>query len=202
MTGAGQRAGARAARRLAEIGGFVMRPGLSEREFGRIEAEYGIEFADDHRAFLAAGLPVGSASPPEEGASARQPWVDWRDGDPADIRDRLSWPVEGLLFSVEHGWWHGDAWGPRPPEPERAVAVARGELATVPQLIPVYSHRYLPPGRGVYGHPVLSVSGADIICYGRDLWDYVAREFVGWDAAEGDASDVSPSVPFWTDLVS
>ncbi|MEV5674491.1 MULTISPECIES: hypothetical protein [unclassified Streptomyces] len=202
MTGAGQRAGARAARRLAEIGDCVMRPGLSEGEFGRIEAEYGIEFADDHRAFLAAGLPVGSVSPPEEGASRRQPWVDWRDGDPAEIRRRLSWPVEGLLFSVEHGWWHGEAWGPRPSDTDLAVIVARDELASVPQLIPVYSHRYLPPGRGTFGHPVLSVHGADTICYGRDLRDYVDREFVGWEAAEGDASDVPPSVRFWSDLVS
>ena len=38
-----------------------------------------------------------------------------------------------------------------------ALRSARYQLARVPQLIPVYSHRYLPGGRGTFGQPVLSL---------------------------------------------
>lgn len=206
MTGGeGARAGARAAGRLAELGVCELGPGLSDAEFDRIEAAYGIAFADDHRAFLAAGLPVGRAAAPEEGESPRNPWTDWRDGDPVLIRERLSGPVEDLLFSVEHGWWlPGGLWGPRPAGTAAAVEAARAALVPVPRLIPLYSHRYLPSsGPGTHGSPVLSVAGADTIHYGRDLVDWVEREFVAWDAgaAEGPEPVAGGGVPFWSDLV-
>ncbi|RPK93700.1 hypothetical protein [Streptomyces sp. ADI98-10] len=212
MTGdEGMRAGARAARRLAELGVCELAPGLSGAEFDRIEAEYGIVFADDHRGFLAAALPVDRAAPPEEDESPRNPWNDWRDGDAALIRRRLEGPVDGLLFSVEHGWWPpGGRWGPRPADPAEAVAAARAALASVPKLIPLYAHRYLASGVGAFGGPVLSVAGADTIHYGRNLEEWVELEFVDPDAVEaGGAGEAAgwpepaagDRVPFWSDLV-
>ncbi|WP_432008306.1 hypothetical protein [Streptomyces parvus] len=201
----GVRAGERAARRLAELGVCVLEPGLSDAEFDRIEAEYGIVFAPGHRGFLAAGLPVGRAAPPEEGESPRNPWPDWRDGDPELIREWLGRPVEELLFSVEHGWWlPGGRWGQRPADPAEAVAAARAALASVPKLIPLHGHRYLAAGAGktvAPGRVVLSVVGADTIPYGRDLAEWVEREFedpgsdkVWPEPAAGDR------VSFWSDL--
>ncbi|MFG2989161.1 hypothetical protein ACGFZK_07665 [Streptomyces sp. NPDC048257] len=143
-------------------------PGLSERELDGIEERFGFTFAVDHRVFLSAGLPYGSRS-----------WPDWRNGDPADLAERLSWPVEGVLFDVErNGFWH-PAWGPRPTGTSAAVRLARAELATAPPLVPVYSHRYLPGTAGEWGHSVLSVHQTDIIFYGNDLADYVRHEFAG-----------------------
>ncbi|MFE8912407.1 hypothetical protein [Streptomyces globisporus] len=202
----GVRAGARAARRLVELGGCELRPGLSDAEFDRIEAEYGIAFAPDHRGFLAAGLPVDRAAPREEGESPRNPWPNWRDGDPELIRERLGWPVEGLLFSVEHGWWlPGGRWGPRPADPAEAVAAARAALSSVPTLIPLYSHRYLASEAGAetgaHGRPVLSVVGADTIHYGRDLAEWVEREF--GDPGPGERwpePAAGDRVPFWSGL--
>jgi hypothetical protein len=52
------RLGEEAARRLAQAGGYEIGPGLTDAEFARIERKYEFEFADDHRAFLAAGLPL------------------------------------------------------------------------------------------------------------------------------------------------
>jgi len=57
------------------------------------------------------------------------------------------------------------------------LQLAAAELADVPQMVPVYAHRYLPAGRGTFGHPVLSIHQTDIICYGTDLVDYVYQEF-------------------------
>ena len=172
----GVRIGVEAARRAGGPAG----PGLTDAEFDRIENEFGFEFADDHRAFLAEKLPLNRPFVPEPGVVHmwQRPWPDWRD--PDSVRDQLARPVEGVLFDVEHNkMWH-KSWGERPAAMAEAIEVAREHLATVPQLVPVYGHRYLPAGRGTYGHPVLSVVQTDIIYYGTDLADYIHREVMGW----------------------
>ncbi|MFD8781213.1 hypothetical protein [Kitasatospora sp. NPDC059599] len=166
----------------AEIG-----PGLSEQELDDVEARFGFRFAADHRVFLSAGLPHGSRS-----------WPDWRHGDPEDLQARLSWPVEGVLFDVEHSGFWFPAWGPRPEETPAALRIARTELATVPQLVPVYSHRYLPGTEGESGHPVLSVHQTDIIYYGIDLADYIRAEFTGRPSG---LSRARVTVGFWSYIV-
>jgi hypothetical protein len=172
--GEGERLGAAAARRLAELGCCELAPGLTEVELGGIERRFGFEFADDHRAFLAAGLPVNG--PWQPGQTWRKPWPDWRDGDPDELRVHLDWPVEGVVSAVEHGYWDPD-WGTRPDVSEAAVAEARQLLVAGPRMVPIYAHRFLPAGRGTFGQPVLSMWGTDIIRYGNDLVDYISREF-------------------------
>jgi hypothetical protein len=159
-------------------------PGLTETELAGVEQEFGFSFADDHRAFLAERLPTGRG------------WPDWRDGDREQLREKLTMPVEGVLFDVaENGFWY-EGWGPQPAEIAEAVTVARRLLMTVPRLVPVYSHRYLPAGRGTSGHPVLSVMQTDIVVYGADLQAYLHHEFDGGPLQPG-----RPTVAFWRDLV-
>jgi hypothetical protein len=192
------RLGTEAAHRLVDADCCENEPGLSDAEFSRIEAVYGFRFSADHRAFLAAGLPV--ASPFEEGAAWKRPWPAWRSGASEKLRYRLRWPVEGVLTAVENGWWHED-WDPLPPRSSDALAVAERKLAQAPVLVPVHGHRFVPAGRGTWGHPLLSVAGGlDIICYGRDLADYVDREF-GVLADEGAPWDQQVSVSFWKDFL-
>jgi hypothetical protein len=50
-----------------------------------------------------------------------------------------------------------------------ALSTARGHLSRAPKMIPVWGLRYLPAGRGTYGHPVLSIYQADIMMFGTDL---------------------------------
>ena len=185
---AGEALGAAAAARLARLEdrGHRIEPGLTEEEFARVEEEFGFAFADDHRAFLAAGLPVGAL------------WPDWRDGDPDVLRGRLNWPIEGVLFDVEHNVFWDTDWGERPRELGQAIAVAQRHLAHVPTLVPIYSHRYLPAGKGTFGHLVLSVYQTDIICYGADLDDYIEREF---GAAHAVAGNPRPTVEFWREFI-
>lgn len=197
MISSGEQLGREAARRLAETGRCDVGPGLTDAEIARIEQAYELEFADDHRGFLAAGLPLGA--PGRSGGSGHEPWPDWRSGDPADLRRRLDWPVEGVLFDVEHGaFWH-DPWGPRPASVGEALRTAQGHLSSVPTMIPVCGHRYLPAGRGTSGHPVLSMYQTDIIVYGTDLADYIRCEFSGWHISAD--WKPPPLVPFWSDFL-
>ncbi|EEP75295.1 hypothetical protein MCAG_05622 [Micromonospora sp. ATCC 39149] len=177
---------------------------MTDVEFDRIERTYGFEFADDHRAFLAAGLPLNVPVEPEEGVSYawERPWPDWRDEDPSAIREQLEWPVEGVLFDVEHNAvWH-DTWGERPAGRDEALATARLRLAQVPRLVPVYAHRFLPAGRGTVGHPVLSIWQTDIIYYGTNLADYIHQEFGGPGTDSPDQRrNQSATVAFWRDFL-
>jgi hypothetical protein len=190
-----RRLGEEAARRLARTGQCDIGPGLTDDEFARIEGDYEFEFADDHRAFLAAGLPLNSLARGRQ----RSPWPDWRGADPGDLRERLSWPVEGALFDVQHNaLWH-PSWDQRPADTSEALKTAREHLSRAPKMIPVYSHRYLPAGRGTYGHPVLSIYQTDIIVYGTDLADYINQEF-GRYAISADWTP-PPMVPFWSEFL-
>lgn len=199
------RLGVEAMRRLRFRSVCAVDDGLSDAEFARIEEEYGFQFADDHRAFLAAGLPVNTIPEPREPGvlyTYSEPWPDWRNGDPAVLRERLDWPRRGVLFDVEkNGFWH-DSWGRRPDDVGSAMETARRKLALVPTMVPVYGHRYLPAGAGTFGHPVLSMWQTDIIYYGLDLAEYIRREFDA--AATEDAShDRRPqaTVEFWRDFL-
>lgn len=173
---------------------------MTDAELTRIEQDYGFEFADDHRAFLAAGLPLDTPDAPfipEVDRTGTWSWPDWRDGDPDDLRASLDMPHEGVLFQVEHhDFWH-PAWGQRPISTDQALEAARQHLAEVPRMVPVCGLRYLPAGRGTYGSPVLSiVYPTDMIAYGADLVDYVTREF-----EECDCDDYDPPEPHsheWT----
>ncbi|MFE0473267.1 hypothetical protein ACFW2V_16760 [Streptomyces sp. NPDC058947] len=109
------------------------------------------------------------------------PCAEWRDGDLDSLRRQLDWSTEGILLDVEHnGFWY-EGWGTRLLDDAAALDAARRHMAAAP-LVPVYAHRYLPAGRGGFGHPVLSMWQTDIICYGLNLVDYMHQEF---DAARG-----------------
>jgi hypothetical protein len=194
--------GRAAAARLAAIGQVKIGPGLAEDELSRIETEFGFEFAADHRAFLAAGLPLNTPPPDEPGVfyTWQEPWPDWRDGDREQLWEQVNWPVDRAVEQVAHGFWV-DAWGARPADHDEAAHIAGERLRRVPRLVPVYGHRFLPAGRDNVGHPVLSVWHIyDIICYGNDLIDYIDAEFAVTERPQSSKSP-RPSVPFWSDYL-
>ncbi|MGV9976571.1 hypothetical protein ACWDUH_02705 [Micromonospora wenchangensis] len=169
--------GVAAARRLAELGRTVIRPGLTEREFDEVEQRFGFQFADDHRAFLAEGLPVWTEGDDDPDKTTDLGWPDWRDGDPGRLRAHLDFALEGALESVRSGYWH-PWWGDdRPADAADALRVARERLVADGPMVPLWVHRFLPAGRGGWGHPVLSIWGVDVIYYGADLLDYIDRDF-------------------------
>ncbi|MFI8789076.1 hypothetical protein [Streptomyces sp. NPDC055105] len=139
---------------------------MSERERDQVEERGGFRFAPEHRTLLGAGLPTGGRS-----------WPDWRDGDVEELAERLAWPIDGVLFDVEHNVFRHTEWDPRPAGTQDALEMARTYLAKVPVMVPIYSHRCLLADPNRTGTPVLSMHQTDIIYYGTDLVDYFHHEF-------------------------
>lgn len=164
--------------------GVALDAGLSETELGHLEAELGFSFGPEQRQLLRLALPVGTG------------WPDWRNGSRAELAERLSRPVSGVLFDVRHAGFWPDAWGPRPRRASERDAQARAHLAEAPRLVPLYSHRYLAADARYRPSPVFSVHQTDVIYYGADLPGYLRNEFAdGWTPAEP-----AVRVPFWSEL--
>lgn len=93
------RIGSDAAACLVAGGAVTLEDGLTDDEFARVEELFGFAFADDHRAFLAAGLPVGAS------------WPNWRGEGRQSLQKRLQLPTEGIVFDVEWSGFWVDGWG-------------------------------------------------------------------------------------------
>lgn len=144
--------------------GVPLDAGLAPAELDAIEDRFGLRFGPDHRAFLSLALPRGGR------------WIDWR-GDDSGIEDALSWPTEGVLFDVTESAFWPASWGDAPAGADERIRFARERIARWSTLVPLYGHRYLPAAPSGPGAPVFSVWQTDVILYGRDLLDYVQREF-------------------------
>ena len=145
----------------------------------------GVPLAADHRAFLAGGLPVG------------QGWPDWRSVDTFALRNALSWPIDGLLFDVEHnGYWHAQ-WPARPGVIADALEVAHVFLRRAPHLVPLHGTYYLPDAVEDAGHPVLDVFRSVVRPLGADLVDWVEQCF---GSGVPGRRDPKVTVSFWSDL--
>ena len=156
--------------------------GYTQDELDAAQAKYDLVFPPDLVALLRERRPAIG--------------YDWR-SDEKEIRERLAWPFEGLLFDVENNvlWW--PEWGERPARAEDRADVLRSVVAQAPKLIPLISHRYLPAEPHEAGNPVFSVYQSDVIYYGANLADYFEREF-------GDPRRPLPEpikrIRFWSDF--
>jgi hypothetical protein len=161
--------------------------GLAEVELRAVEQYWGFRFPGDLRELLSRALPRGDHMP------------NWRDPSSDEIRGRMQWPLDGMLFDVEHDQFWVPGWGPRPAALPDALARATERFREVPKLVPIFMHRYLPAEPYEAGNPVFSVYQMDVIYYGRTLRDYVACQFgvVAWkDAVAGEKRPIV----FWSDV--
>lgn len=145
--------------------GVVLEPGLTERELDRAERHYGVRFAPEHRALLSLALPSGDR------------WYNWRAENDGQLRKAIRWPIEGVLFDVNHDAFWPASWGERPVDQAERLVIAEQRLQQWPRLVPVYSHRYLPAAPHGGDGPVFSVYQTDVIIYGDSFVDYLKHEF-------------------------
>ncbi|WP_426595389.1 hypothetical protein ACPPVS_07425 [Cellulomonas sp. McL0617] len=170
---------------MMSYGGEPMTPGLGDFQLDDIERRFGFRFEAVHRDFLRFGVPTGRY------------WANWRDGAARTLRARLRVPVDGVVADVlEHDFWPAD-WGIRPDVDEQREAVARGQLANVPTLVPLFAQCYVPAGDRRARCPVFLVDRTTVSVVGRDLYDYAGRVF----AAQDPGTSRRPlRIPFWSDL--
>ncbi|MDP4119049.1 MAG: SMI1/KNR4 family protein [Bacillota bacterium] len=148
--------------------GISFESGLSLQEIDSVESLYDIKFPPDLKEFLCIALPITNN------------FVNWRDmseGNIRSIKDRLIWPLEGMIFDIEHNEFWYSGWGIKPNDLKEAINVCKNEMTKVPKLIPIYSHRYIPSQPQEAGNPIFSVYQTDIIYYGEDLLSYLQIEF-------------------------
>ena len=160
--------------------------GLGSDELDDVESRFGFHFGPDHREFLASVFPVGRG------------WPDWRHGSESELRHQLDWPVDSLMFHVDHDGFWPSSWGERPADPTAALALGRRNLSGAPKLLPIYLHRFLPAAPCAPRSPVFSVYGVDTVYYGADLEDYLHCEFV--DSVVSPPERKPSRVPFWSEL--
>lgn len=166
--------------------GVPLGRGLTTSEMASIEEICGVSWPPDLRIFLQHTLPLGGGFP------------NWR-GSRETIRDKISWPIEGICFDIDRNDFWLPSWGPRPKDINAALAMARSSMERAPKLVPVYIHRYLPSEPMEYGNPVMSVHQTDIIYFGNDLPGYFHLEFgvplPSW------ARSTPRSIRFWDDII-
>lgn len=147
--------------------GVQVQPGLSEADFARAEAEFGFSFPPDLRAVLSAGLPAGPGFP------------NWRAAaGPArlHLRASLDLPIASVSLQVARSAFWPRCWGPKPPDPEKSLRVARNALKKAPILIPIFNHCYIPSAPSLAGNPIFFVDEHRVFCCGSDLSDFFHRE--------------------------
>lgn len=150
--------------------GIHFETGLTDEEVEQVETVFKIQFPTDLKLFLQTALPTSDR------------FVNWRLGlhsptEAEKIDSRLNWPLEGMLFDLQDNEFWIKSWGDRPATYAEKQRIATEKYQRMPQLIPIYSHRYIPARPGDSGNPVFSVHQMDIIYYGYDLATYFANEF-------------------------
>ncbi len=158
--------------------------GYKQSELDLAQERFGLTFPPDLIALFLERRPVRG-------------W-DWR-SDGGKIGEMLEWPLQGLLFDVEHNdlWW--PEWGERPVAAETRAEVLRYIVNQAPKLVPLVSHRYLPSEPNESGNPIFSIYQSDVIYYGVDLADYFEREF--GNTRTPVVGPVKP-IRFWSELVA
>jgi hypothetical protein len=172
--------------------GVVFSTGLKEEEIIEIEKLYNIQFPPDLKEFLMFALPITNG------------FVNWKDKSKeniASIIDRINWPLEGIIFEIEHNVFWLKAWGEKPTSFKGAVDVATIHYNKAPKLIPICSHRYISSTPLEKGNPIMSVHQTDIIYYGENLYSYLLVEF-GFKKYNDINFKKIKSIPFWSDIIN
>ncbi len=161
--------------------------GLEESEIDDIEKEYGIQFTEEHRAFLKILHTID-----------RKEIVEYKDGfdenavtqyevcpffynwktDKAFIDELFQHPYDSMLDDVKgvNKVWL-KSWGAvRPKSNEEKERIFSSWFQSVPKLIPTYTHRYVVSGEYENGNPVLSIVGSDIVVLGWNMRHYLLIE--------------------------
>ena len=167
--------------------GVAFEKNLTAMEKRRIEEVYGFKMPNSLKGFLREGIPC------LEGDEFPR-WRDFSAENVEKIKARMTAPLNWLKRDIENGFWI-EKWGERPTDIAELSRRTDEILSLSPVLIPIYSHRYMPAVSEIDA-PVISTVGADTVCYGDSLEDYLKNEFLGKTPSAG-----AMEIPLWGDII-
>lgn len=176
---------------ILQLNGIKTENGLTEAEIKKIETLYSFCFTPDLKELLTHVLPVSKGF---------TNWRDFSNDNVNHIKEELAWPLEGMLFDIENNGFWVDDWGIKPADIYEAKRVCTEAFVTLPKLIPIYAHRYIPEVPREAGNPVFSVYQTDIIYYGENLESYFEIEFGQKSHNSIDYSAIKV-IKFWGEFV-
>lgn len=169
--------------------GVLFDKGLSKIEIEEIEKRYNIHFPSELLKLYTIALPISHG------------FYNWRDKSEEnikDIKDSLKRPIEDLLEYPSDIYW-SENWGEEPDNEGEREKIILNKMQYAPQMIPIYGHRYMAESEESE-NPVFSICGTDIICYGKNLFDYFREEFEIIEPKQILLNELI-YVPFWSDFL-
>ncbi|KAK8652880.1 hypothetical protein V6N13_126903 [Hibiscus sabdariffa] len=125
-------------------------PGLTDQEFSSIESTFHFSFPPDLRSILQEGLPVDPSFP------------NWRSSSPQQLNILLNLPLLSLSKNIKLRNFWSQSWGPKPSNPNDALALVKQLFTTAPILVPIYRNCYIPSTPNAAGNPVFYVDGEEV----------------------------------------
>lgn len=172
---------------LLEKRGVKIDDGLTTNEIRTLEEIYKIKFPKIWCEVFSEILPISEG------------FYNWRNMNSNNItmiRKKIWTPYQYIIDNIHEVNWDID-WGNEPENELDRKKMVHQKLNSAPNIIPIYYHRYLP-AIDMKEIPVLSISGLDVICYGRNIFDYFQVEF-GVKTQDNIDFDNMTRVPFWMD---
>lgn len=169
--------------------GVLFDKGLSKIEVEEIEKRYNIHFPSELLKLYLVALPISFG------------FYNWRDVSEKNvnrIKHALTRPTNNLKEETSEIDW-SDNWGKEPDNEEQREKIILSKVQAAPRVIPVFGHRYMAQIDGSE-NPVFSIHGADIICYGKNLFTYLQAEF-GITKLPQILLNELTYVPFWSDFL-
>lgn len=106
-----------------KLKGVEFQEGLTKDEITIIENIYNIVFPPDLKSLLSFSLPVSKG------------FINWRDTGEVNIqliKNRLTWPLEGMIFDITNNSFWYDNWGVQPDSIDKAINECEANYYTMP----------------------------------------------------------------------
>jgi hypothetical protein len=183
--------------------GYVIGPGLNEKEVQAVEEAFNAPLPPDFKILLQTGIIQEEPSAKDSKTISNSYFPNWRA--PAEEAKRCTdWIERAFSFDIEKSnYWHTGLFGKKPQNFEAAVQQALDVVRTWPPIFPIFAHRFICSAPHKAGNPILSIwQAGDSIYYGANLLDYMDREFklelgVALEYPNGTAVVNPEPIPFW-----
>ena len=165
--------------KILEEYGITLKDGMSEEEILSAEKYYGLNFPLDFRAFLMAALPFDNDFDDNNCWCNFTNWRNLSEEYVNNIKSKMfDWTIDGVLYTAEYlGGWCDD-WGVQPETMEEKAETVKAMVKEKPLFIPITANKFLALG-DYSDNAVYSIhDGIDVICYGKNIWDFIEKYFL------------------------